>query len=226
LANTTGAAARDAGAVVRNARRSLCRAGAQALRKLRRLVDDLAVTVENRRVIAQTGSRFDGVMPEGGSRLISLPDGEARPIRKGGAASRSSSATKTQVVDNADGVILDHNVEIGAPPDAPMLAPAIARVIRRTVKTPRAVTADRGHGYRQVDDDLRHLGVAKVVIPRNGQPAAARRAHEHQRPFRRLIKWRTGSEERIGSLKRRYGWDRSRLDGIDGVRNPSAATEY
>jgi len=31
-------------------------------------------------------------------------------------------------------------------------------------------------------------------------------------------KWRTGSEGRISSLKRGYGWDRSRLDGTEGAR--------
>jgi hypothetical protein len=30
-----------------------------------------------------------------------------------------------------DGVIVDHNIEIGNPPDAPMLVPAIERVTRR-----------------------------------------------------------------------------------------------
>ena len=32
------------------------------------------------------------------------------------------------------------------------------------------------------------------------------------------MKWRTGSEGRISYLKRRYGWDRTRMDGIDGAR--------
>jgi hypothetical protein len=43
---------------------------------------------------------------------------------------------KAQIVDNADGVILDHNVEIGNPPDAPQLAPAIARITRHTGHPP------------------------------------------------------------------------------------------
>ncbi len=32
------------------------------------------------------------------------------------------------------------------------------------------------------------------------------------------MKWRTGSEGRISSLKRGYGWDRTRLDGTEGAR--------
>jgi hypothetical protein len=34
-----------------------------------------------------------------------------------------------------------------------------------------------------------------------------RKAVEHGRGFRRLVKWRTGCEGRISYLKRGYGWD-------------------
>ena len=47
-------------------------------------------------------------------------------------------------MDNDDGVVLDHTLEQGNPADAPRLAPAIKRVIRRTGRKPRTVTADRG----------------------------------------------------------------------------------
>jgi IS5 family transposase len=80
------------------------------------------------------------------------------------------------------------------------------------------VTADRGYGEAAVDVTLEELEVAQVAIPRKGTPGAARQAHEHTRPFRRLVKWRTGSEGRISHLKHRYGWDRTRMDGIDGAR--------
>src|SRR3954463_9164784 len=43
------------------------------------------------------------------------------------------------VVDNADGVILDHSVEVGTPADAPQLAPAIARIPGRTDRAPTTV---------------------------------------------------------------------------------------
>jgi IS5 family transposase len=45
-----------------------------------------------------------------------------------------------------------------------------------------------------------------VVIPRKGRPGKARQANEHRRAFRRTVKWRTGSQARIGTLKRQYGW--------------------
>ena len=56
-----------------------------------------------------------------------------------------------------------------------------------------------------------------VAIPRQATTSPARKALEHGRGFRRLVKWRTGCEGRVGYLKRQYGWDRIRLDGKDGA---------
>ena len=153
-------------------------------------------------------------MPESATRVVSLHDADARPIRKGRLGKPVEFGYKAQIVDNADGVILDHSVEIGNPPDAPQLAPAIERITRRTGRPPRAVTADRGYGYASVERDLHDLGVRSVAIPRASKPGAARREFEYRRAFRNKIKWRTGSEGRINHLKRSYAWNRTELTGI------------
>jgi IS5 family transposase len=212
-------AAADAAAVLRNGRRALRKiTDGRARGRLRQALDELATTIERTgRIAEQTRTRLAGQTPGSATRLVSLHDPDARPIRKGRVDKPVEFGYKAQVLDNPDGVILDHTVEIGNPPDAPMLAPAIERVKRRTGRPPRAVTADRGYGEAGVDADLHTLGVNRVAIPRKGKPGAARRAVEHARPFRRLVKWRTGSEGRISHLKRGYGWDRSRLDGQHGA---------
>lgn len=71
----------------------------------------------------------------------------------------------------------------------------------------------RGYGEAAVDNDLHDLGVKTVAIPRKGKPGAARQAREREPGFRKLIKWRTGSEGRISHLKHRYGWARSAAAG-------------
>jgi IS5 family transposase len=114
--------------------------------------------------------------------------------------------------------VLDHTVMQGNPADGPQLTPAVERVIHRTRRRPRTVTADRGYGDKRVEDNLHQLGVRTVVIPRKGRPGKARQAAEHRPTFRRTIKWRTGSEGRISNLKRGYGWDRTRLDCTQGAR--------
>jgi len=152
------------------------------------------------------------------TRRVSLHDADARPIAKGRLGKPVEFGYKAQVVDNDDGVVLDHTVERGNPPDAPQLAPAVKLVITRTGRTPLTVTADRGYGEAKVEDAVHDLGVRNVVIPRKGKPGKARQATEHRSAFRRTVKWRTGSEGRISSLKRGYGWDRHRLDGTEGAR--------
>jgi IS5 family transposase len=125
---------------------------------------------------------------------------------------------KAQIVDNADGIVLDHTVEEGNPADAPQLAPAIERITQRTCRPSRAVAADRGYGEAAVETELHNAGVTTVAIPRKGRPGTARSAHERQPGFRRLVKWRTGCEGRISHLKHRYDLHRTRLDGLTGAR--------
>jgi transposase, IS5 family len=219
LADIAEQAMREASAVIRNATRALRTAVGQRKGQLHRAINDLSAIVgRTERVVAQSRSRLNGVMPESASRLVSFHDIDARPIRKGRLGRPVEFGYKAQVVDNLDGIILDHNVEVGNPADAPQLVPAVARITRRTGRPPRVVTADRGYGEASVERDLHDLGVRAVAIPRKSKPSAARRDFEHRRAFREKVKWRTGSEGRINHLKRNYGWNRTELTGITGAR--------
>jgi transposase, IS5 family len=219
LAGITETAMREAAAVIRNARRALPGASGHRKGRLHRAINRLdALMGYAERVVAQTRSRLAGMMPESASRVVSLHDVDARPIRKGRLGKPVEFGYKAQIVDNADGIVLDHNVEIGNPADAPQLVPAIARITTRTGHAPRAVTADRGYGQASVERDLHELGVRSVAIPRTSKPSAARREFEHRRAFRDKVKWRTGSEGRINHIKRSYGWNRTELTGINGAR--------
>ena len=235
LAGLAATAADQAQRLLVNAKQALRRARAEAdkLRergvhdaaagrrrgRLARAVDDLTELLDaTRQIVAQTRQRVAGHTPDGATRRVSLHDADARPIAKGRIGRPVEFGHKAQIVDNIDGVVLDHAVEQGNPPDAPQLAPAVERVKRRTRRAPHTVTADRGYGEAKVDQQLTDLGVKSVVIPRKGRPSQARRAEEHRKAFRRTIKWRTGSEGRISYLKRGYGWDRTRIDGTEGTR--------
>jgi IS5 family transposase len=99
-----------------------------------------------------------------------------------------------------------------------MLAPAIERVTERAGKVPKAVTADRGYGDVVVRDALGVMGVSTVVLPTRGKPSASQRVIEQKPAFQRMVKWRTGSEGRISCLKRDFGWNRTRIDGLGGAR--------
>jgi transposase, IS5 family len=219
LADIAQAAMADARAVLRNARRGLRTATGQRRGRLHRAVNELSSLLERtQQVVSQTRSRLAGVMPDSASRIVSFHDVDARPIRKGRLGKPVEFGYKAQVIDNADGVILDHTVQIGNPGDAPQLAPAIARITERIGRAPTAVTADRGYGYASVEADLQDLGVRYVAIPRASKPGAARREFEHRKAFRAKIKWRTGCEGRINHLKRSYGWNRTELTTLEGAR--------
>jgi IS5 family transposase len=219
LAELTEASVAEATRVLANARRHLHRQGTAAPGRLAAAVAELdTILGRATRVVDQTRTRLSGTTPNSASRLVSLHDPDARPIAKGRLGKPVEFGYKSQVVDNPDGIVLDHSVHQGNPPDAPLLAPAIARVKRLFGKAPGAVTADRGYGEAKVDDELTELGVKTVVIPRKGKPSQARREVEHGRGFRRLVKWRTGSEGRIAYLKRRYGFDRTLFDGLPGAQ--------
>lgn len=219
LASIATRTTKEARAVVRNARRTLAALGATASGRARAATDELERTATlTERIAEQCRQRISGVMPPGTTRVVSLRDPDARPIAKGRLGRPVEFGYKAQVLDNEDGVVVDHGVEMGNPSDAPMLVPAIVRVTKRAGRVPRAVTADRGYGEIAVEDTLEALGVRTVVLPRKGKPNAARRAHEQRRSFQRLVKWRTGSEGRISCLKRDFGWARTRLVGIEGAR--------
>jgi transposase, IS5 family len=216
LAGLAQRSAMDADPVLDNARRALRHATGRSRGRLRRAIDELATTVDRaRRVVAQTRYRLAGQTPTSATRIVSLHDPDARPIAKGRLGRPVEFGYKAQVVDNEDGIVLDHTVQTGNPADGPQLAPAVARVTALLGTPPRAVTADRGYGQAAVENDLRTLGVTTVAIPRQGKPGINRQRAEHRRTFRKLVKWRTGSEGRISHLKNRYGWDRSRVPGRD-----------
>ena len=235
LAGLAEKAAHDAEQVLANAKVALRRAHArsQQLRdsgerdagagrrrgRLTRAINDLAeLLTATRKIALQTRQRLTGKTPEGATRRVSLHDPHARPIRKGRLGKPVEFGYKAQIVDNEDGIVLDHDVALGNPADAPRLAPAIERVSNRANRSPRTVAADRGYSDAGVEDDLRRLGVRNVVIPRTGKTSKARQAYERRRSFRREVKWRTGCEGRVSNLKHNYGWERTRIDTIQGAR--------
>jgi IS5 family transposase len=210
---------REAETVVGRARRGIARLGDRATGRQHADVATLARTAQRvERIASQTIQRISGITPAGATRIVSLHDPDARPIAKGRLGKPVEFGYKAQIVDNEDGVIIDHNIEIGNPPDAPMLAPAVERVARRAGRVPAAVAADRGYGEAAVEDALHEIGVRHIVLPRKGRPNAQRREIENRRAFKKMVKWRTGCEGRISCAKRDFGLARTRIDGLHGAR--------
>jgi IS5 family transposase len=218
LVTIAEAALAEAKVVAANSRRGLRRTGTKANAKARRAVLELEATVATlETIVAQARVRVAGGMPDGATRVVSLHDTDARPMVKGRIGRPVEFGYKAAFVDNAEGVILDHEVMKGNPADAGMLVPAVSRIAALLGRVPKAVAADRGYGEAAVEAELTAIGVKTVVIPRKGRANAERREVEHRRGFVRLIKWRTGAEGRVSTLKRDYGWSRTLMDGEAGA---------
>ena len=187
LAELAETAAADAQRLLANAKRALRRARTKAAQlrargghdpaagrwrgRLARAVNDLTELLDATGQIAtQARQRLSGIVADGARRRVSLHDPHARPIATGRLGKPVEFGHKAQVVDNDDGIVVDHTVEPGNPPDAPRLAPAVERVIARTGHRPRTVTAHRGYGEKPVENSLHEIGVRTVVIPRKCRP--------------------------------------------------------
>ena len=186
--------------------------------KQRRMLEDLTILLNRTNmVIAQANLRVNGTQPDGATRLVSLHEPDARPIRKGRLGKPVEFSYQAQVVDNIDGVIIDYSVHIGNPSDTEFLRPAISRVTELFGKAPALVTADRGYWDTTIETDLASKGVTTVVIPRTGKPSVTRTTIEHAEEFIKAVKWRTGCEGRISCLKRDFQWRRTRLRNHTGA---------
>jgi hypothetical protein len=93
----------------------------------------------------------------------------------------------------------------------------MARAVRRVQEAGGATRTRVRDGDGPPRGGSARLPARTVAIPRRTKIPATRRAIEHARGSRRLVKWRDGSEGRISYLKHRYGWDRTRLDGREGA---------
>jgi IS5 family transposase len=189
------------------------RAAAVVQRKRAQLQHILQLTAQ---VVAQTTQRLKGVtaIP---NRLVSVFDPEARPICRGKLSAKTEFGYKAVVAENEQRLITHYAVHIGNPGDGALLAPAFEGHVQVVGRKPRAVATDRGFGSKANEALLVARGVQRISLPYRGRLGAQRRAHEHQRWFKRLQRWRSGQEATISLGSRKYAWRHSRLRGQAGA---------
>lgn len=184
---------------------------------VQRRLDQLTTwLVRTRRIIAQTEQVLTGNVHIK-DRMVSLFDPDARPIRKGKlrVPGGTEFGYKVVVADDERGFVTDYEVTAGNPSDSGLLVPAVKRHIARVGSVPRGVAVDRGMVSPTADGALETFGVKRRCLPKSGKRTEAERLKERSWWFRRLRAFRAGGEGRISLLKRKYGWRRSGVRGIN-----------
>lgn len=163
-----------------------------------------------RRVVAQTRARVlrgDTHYPD---KVLSVFEPHTEAIRKGKATKPTEFGKLVKIQEAEAQFITDYAVCVSRVPDQTLWKPSLVRHEELFGRPPRLAVADGGFASRTNEQAARDHGVRHVVLPRQRREGRSRRD-------RAALRWRTGSEGRISSLKRRHGLRRCRYRGLSGM---------
>jgi IS5 family transposase len=168
-------------------------------------------------VIAQTRRRvLEGKKMASEQKVLSLfePHTRAIPRHKGGALVEFG---RQVVLDEVEGGIVTRYQILEHPTEHGQAVEAVAHHGALFAHPPGLVAGDRGVHSADTEEKLKAAGVKRVAIPASGKLSEERQALEHTRTWKRGYRWRAGIEGRSASLRRDYGWSKSRYHGLDGM---------
>ena len=171
-----------------------------------------------RQVVKQTRARvFRGLtqLPE---KLFSLFEPHTEIIRKGKAGKPNEFGKLVQIQEAENQIITHYDVFAKRPSDRHLLVDAVKAQREILGRVPRLVAADAGYYSQANEADVHELGVSYVSVPNRSTRSPECRQLQKRRWFKQGQRWRTGSEGRISTLKRRHGLDRCRYRGWDGFQ--------
>lgn len=169
-------------------------------------------------VMKQTKSRIFQGNTKSQDKLASVFQPHTEIVRKG-KASKPTEFGKLVKIQEAENQIVTHfEVFAERPPDSTLLVSSIQVHQQRLGRVPNWVAADAAFYTRENEKTAQALGVKKVSVPNKKSTSEERKLLQHQRWFRSGQKWRTGSEGRISTLKRRHGLHRCLYPGLEGMR--------
>jgi transposase, IS5 family len=204
--------------MVQQSRRVVAVLGTQTQRQAQRLLEQAQrVLPLVERVITQTRTRvLEGKKVASEQKVLSLfePHTRAIPRHKGGALVEFG---RHVVLDEVDGGIVTRYQILEHPNEHGQAVEAVAHHQALFEHPPNLVAGDRGVQSAETEERLKAVGVKRVAIPAAGKRSEERQALERSRPWRRGYRWRAGIEGRIASLRRDFGWCKSRYHGQDGM---------
>jgi IS5 family transposase len=205
----------EARRLLEEAKRRRAKARGITARGRRRVLARLEDTIRlGEKVVEQIRQRFAGVRI--GDRLVSLADPDARPIRRGKLARPNEFGYVVQITEltnhtrrGARGLVLPPKLRAGSAHENTLLRETVGELACLGLKPIEAVF-DAGFTPAATCQSLDAIG-SRVFV--SGVTKCTSR-----RTRRRLLRYRTGTEGRIGHLKRGYGLGRSQLRGTEGAR--------
>jgi IS5 family transposase len=186
---------------------------------IKSLHDDLKnFTDIARRVSEQTQTVLANPFLPIDSRIVSIFDTEARPIKKGKLGIPCEFGRKIYLQDTPQGIITGYEVFVGNPADDGFIEEPLKKHKEIFGEPPREIATDRGFSSRDNEEKLEQAGVQRISMPRKGKPDKERKQYQKQYWFKRLQRFRAGCEAKISLLKRKFGFGRSRLRGTRGTK--------
>ena len=169
-------------------------------------------------VVKQTKIRIFGGVTKSQGKIVSLFEAHTEIIRKGKASKPTEFGNLVKIQEAENQIVTHFEVFAQRPPDSTLLLPSVQVHQQRLGRTPEWVAGDAAFYSCQAEKELRGLGVGKISVPNKRSSSAERKRLQRQAWFRRGQKWRTGSEGRISTLKRRHGLRRSLYRGFQGMQ--------
>ena len=204
----TRAVVREAKAAVETVEGRVSRVGAALVHEIRQTVDIV------RRVIRQTRARvFTGDTHYPG-KVLSIFEPHTEAIRKGKAVKPTEFGKLVKIQEAEGQFITDYEVCATRVADQDLWTPSLKQHGELFGRPPRLAVADAGFASRKNELAAMELGVKRVVLPGASKGSKEK---ERKRWFRRALRWRTGCEGRISTLKRRHGLRRCRDRGTTGM---------
>jgi len=170
------------------------------------------------KVIQQTRERVFGGNRHVPGKVLSLFEPHTQVIRKGKPHKPTEFGRLVRLDEVEAGLVSQYEVLEGNAADTSALLPAVLQNVALFGRAPRMATADRGYYSARNEKQAEELGVEQVAVPARGRLSGARAERQKARWFRRALRWRSGIEARIATLKHRFGMLRASYKGESGFQ--------
>ncbi len=160
-------------------------------------------------VIDQTIRRvFEEQKVPADQKLVSIFEPHTAIIRRGKPGQPVEYGGKVWLDEVEGGLVTHWRVLEGNPSDKLQFIPSLEAHQKLFGQPPNQASADRGVYSTSNEQEAKHQGVKRVVLPKPGKKSKKRKQHEKQPWFRKARRWHAGVEGRISVLKRCHGLDR------------------